>query len=156
MRQRYGALGVVTLIIGLLVAAAPAHADTARVNFSVDEPFGSDAGVIVSSSLPNCGNGTVETVSASSRSIGAEGMRFRGTKVVHCDSGATLEFRYVATYRSCASPIDWGRWRVTGGTGVYDGARGGGFLVGNYTGGGGTACDSTGITDIWFGAVFLR
>ncbi|MGB9358070.1 MAG: hypothetical protein WCC01_05890 [Acidimicrobiia bacterium] len=156
MRRRIRALFVLALTLGLLVAAAPALAAPTGVTLVVDEVLdGSLQGTIVSSSLPGCSNGTVETTSSSSQSSGPEGMRFRGTKVVHCESDNTLTFRYAATYRSCDSPVDWGRWRITGGTGIFDGARGRGFLVGYYTGGNSTACNSTGITDNWFGVIAL-
>ncbi len=135
-----------------LVIATPASAATTFVSLSVDESLpASTPGVIVSSSIPGCSSGTVDTVDATSRSIGRDGMQFRGTKIVNCDSGDTLTFTYVARYLSCDSPIDFGRWRVSGGTGSLAGVSGGGFLVGNYTGGSGTACDNTGITDNWFG-----
>lgn len=128
-----------------------------RGPLGVEDGFGAPLeGMIVSSSLPGCSNGTVETTSCTEAPFGPDGMRFRGTKVVQCDSGDTLKFRYAATYRSCDSPVDWGRWRITGGTGIFDGARGGGFLVGYYTGGSDTACDSEGIMDNWFGAIRLR
>ena len=157
MRRRIRALLVLTLTLGLLVAAAPVLAAPTGVKLVVEEGFSDPLeGTIVSSSLPGCGSGTVETVSSTSTPFGADGMRFRGTKVVQCGEGNTLKFRYVATYRSCDSPIDWGRWRITGGTGIYDGARGGGFLVGYYTGGSRTACNSTGITDNWLGAIVLH
>ena len=157
MRRQIRALLVLTLILGLLVAAAPVQAGSARVKLTVDEGIPNVLeGTIVSSSLPNCATGKVETVNPTSRNIGTEGMQFRGTKVVKCDSGDTLEFRYVATYLRCDSPIDWGRWRVTGGTGIFEDARGGGFLIGQYTGGSSTACDNTGIMDNWFGRVFLN
>ena len=142
-------------IASALVIASPASAATTFVGLSVDETIsGSSPGVIVSSSIPGCSTGTVETMDASASPFGADGMQFRGTKVVNCDHGDTLTFTYVARYLSCDSPIDFGRWRVRGGTGSLAGASGGGFLIGNYTGGSGTACDSTGITDNWFG--FLR
>ena len=156
MRRRIGVLIALALTLGLLVAAAPAHAETVGARLVVDEVLDpGPMGAIVSSNLPNCSNGTVDTFASGATPIGDEGMRFRGTKIVRCASGDTLEFRYVATYLRADSPIDWGRWRVTGGTGVYAGARGGGFLIGNYFGGSGTASDNAGITDNWIGVIIL-
>ena len=145
---------IVTLaaMASVLVIAAPASATTTFVGLSVDESIpASTPGTILVSSIPGCSSGTVDTLDASASPFGSEGMQFRGTKVVNCDSGDTLTFTYVARYLSCDSPIDWGRWRISGGTGSLAGASGGGFLIGNYTGGSGTACDSTGITDNWIG-----
>lgn len=153
MRRRTQRLALVfAVVIGVLAVGAPASAAPSVVSLSVDEAIpASTPGTIVSSSIPGCSSGTVGTVDASARPFGRDGMQFRGTKIVNCDSGATLTFTYVARYRSCDSAIDWGRWRIGGGTGSLAGARGGGFLVGTYTGGSGTACNSTGITDNWVG-----
>lgn len=143
-------------LVGVLAIASPASAASTFVNLSVDETVpASMPGTIVSSSIPGCSTGTVDTVDASARPFGSDGMQFRGTKIVNCDNGDTLAFTFVARYRSCDSPIDWGRWRIRSGTGSLAGARGGGFLVGNYTGGSGTACDSTGITDNWLGVLHI-
>lgn len=135
-----------------LVIAAPASAATTFVSLSVDESVPvSTPGTIVSSSIPGCASGTVDTVDATAGPFGSDGMVFRGTKIVNCDNGDTLTFTYVARYLSSDSPIDFGRWDIRGGTGSLAGASGGGFLIGNYTGGSGTAGDNTGITDNWFG-----
>ena len=137
-----------------LAIVSPATAATTFVSLSVDESKpASTPGVIVSSSIPGCASGTVDTEDATSQPFGSSGMQFRGTKVVDCGGGTTLTFTYVARYLTCDSPIDFGRWRIRGGTGSLAGASGGGFLIGNYTGGSGTACDNTGITDNWFGVL---
>lgn len=80
--------------------------------------------------------------------------RFTGTKDIACTNG-TLTLRYRAWVVGCASS-DFGRWRVTGGTGDFADARGRGFLVGSYTGGAENACDNTGIDDNYTGIVRTR
>ena len=147
-------LVTVAAMASVLAIASPASAATTFISLSVDESVpASTPGTIVLSSIPGCSSGTVDTVDASARPFGADGMQFRGTKVVNCDSGDTVTFTFVASYLSCDSPIDWGHWRISGGTGSLAGASGGGFLIGDYTGGSGTACDSTGITDNWIGVL---
>ena len=151
-RKTFRLLVTLAAIASALAIATPAIAATTFVGLSVDESIStSTPGAIASSSIPGCASGTVDTVDASARSFGSEGMQFRGTKIVNCDSGDTLTFTYVARYLSCDSPIDFGHWRVRGGTGSLADASGGGLLIGNYTGGSGTACDNTGITDNWLG-----
>ncbi len=151
-RKTVRLLVTLAALASALVIATPASAATTFVSLSVDESIpASTPGVIVSSSIPGCPSGTVATENPSSQPFGSDGMVFRGTKIVNCGNGDTLTFTYVARYLSSDSPIDFGRWRIRGGTGSFAGASGGGFLIGNYTGGSGTATDNTGITDNWFG-----
>lgn len=144
-------------MVGMLAVVSPASAATSLVSLSVDEEIvmGVPSGTITSSTIPGCSSGTVTTPDVSSHDLGSDGREFRGTKVVDCGGGTTLTFTFVARYLSCDSPIDFGRWRIQGGTGSLAGASGGGVLVGNYTGNTGTACDNTGITDNWFGVLRL-
>lgn len=100
-----------------------------------------------------CQNAAVDTTDNSVRERG-DRLIFTGTKSISCDAG-DLTLRYRASVRGCATS-DFGFWRVTGGTGAFSGARGAGFLVGTYTGGAGTNCDSTGIDDRYTGVVVLR
>lgn len=155
LTKRLRGLGVVAVLGSTLavVPAAPTHAASASwVDITVSEsiPVSGPGEIVADGGLAgfDCLAGEVTTTSVSSRTW-RDITRFRGTKDFDCGTG-TLSISFSATVRGCASN-DFGAWRVIDGSGAFEGARGGGFLVGTYTGG--DACTATGIDDRYRGVI---
>jgi len=148
-----GALVVGTASVGSTASAAPPTA----VDFTVSETLPLAApGVMIASDVPGCPNATVATSPTSATTSGPV-TRFTGTKDFDCGGGNSFTLTYRASVRGCAT-TDSGRWKITGGTGVFAGAKGSGALVGTYwtTGGGpGDACVNDGIDDRYTGKIKL-
>ena len=156
--RRVIAVGTAVAATVLGAAALPADAATAnRIDLTVAEslPIGSPGSMIVDTGLEafGCLGASVDTPT-SSVSVSGPVSTFVGTKSFNC-TGGTLELSFRASTRDC-STTDRGTWRVTGGTGDFAGAHGGGRLIGTYTGGAGTNCDNTGIDDRYIGVVVTR
>lgn len=156
-------LNVRRLVVALLTATlalatfAPTTSAARRtaVSFTVNEtlPIGTP-GTISDSDLPECaaGTATTPTVDVYERRLATV---FVGTKVLDCGDGNSLTLRFVAVGRECTA-TNRGVWHVAEGTGVFDGARGGGLLVGTYVGAGGEPgdfCNNTGVDDRYTGRI---
>lgn len=139
-------------------AALPVDAATAdQIDVTVAEslPVSTPGEVTDDGGLEDFGClGAEVATSDVSASSGGSAITFAGTKVFHCDDGTlTLSFR---TSTSACSTTDRGSWRVIDGTGDFEGASGGGQLIGTYTGGDGTYCDNDGIDDRYIGVIITR
>ncbi len=133
-------------------AAGATSVDFVDVTVAESLPLSGPGEVIDDSGLEafGCLGADVDTTDVSSSTSGPI-TRFSGTKEFDCANG-TLTITFRAAVVGCAAN-DVGSWRVVGGTDHFAGARGGGLLVGTYTGGAGTSCDSTGIDDRYLGVV---
>ncbi len=154
--RRLARLLLTLSIVGAsLAAAAPASAARpVGVDFTIAETIPVSApGIMVSSNIPDCSTASVQTTSVNSRTIGAVTL-FAGTKVIDCGSGDSITLNFRAIVIGCAT-TDFGGWRAVSGTGVFDGVRGRGLLIGTYQGGDGTACTATGIDDRYIGRLHL-
>lgn len=157
IRHALGAIGIVAAAtVGPMASSAEAAtANVVDVTVSESLPVGAPGTIVADTGLEafGCAGGTVETIPGSVSTRGPV-TRFTGSKVFDCADG-TLTVSFRAWVVEC-STTDRGVWRVTGGTGAFERARGGGVLVGTYTGGAGNACDNTGIDDNYVGVVVTR
>jgi len=153
-RRRLAAVVAAGSVLTLVPATSTEASSVVRVDVTVAEtlPLSVPGEVTADSGLEafGCLGADVETFPASVTTRG-DVTRFTGTKDIECADG-TLTISYRARVRGCAT-TDRGVWRVVGGTGDFAGARGGGRLVGTYTGGAGNACDNTGIDDRYRGVI---
>lgn len=162
MRNRNTVRGFVAgaIALGALATATPASAaPPIAVDFTVSEslPVGTPGDLIVSD-VPGCAApapASVTTPSATRTDSGPV-VRFTGTKVVDCGGGDTFTLSFRASVSAC-DLTDSGRWKLVDGTGVFEGAKGNGRLVGTYTlgGGAGDFCDNDGIDDRYTGKIKL-
>lgn len=153
----FRALVAMAIVCGVLSVASPASAaPPSAVDFTVSEtlPIGTP-GTLIASDIPGCASASVSTADVSVTETRRLTI-FRGTKMLDCGAGDTLSLRFVAVVRGCSS-TNFGVWRVTGGTGSFDDARGGGTLRGAYQfeGGPGTACENDGVDDRYTGRLRL-
>lgn len=158
-RRRWaGLLGAAAVCASLVATPTPAEAaaTVTRVDVTVAESLAVTTGTVISDGGLDglgCFDADVETSDLTVIER-RDRTTFVGTKSIQCDEG-TLTLAFRASVRGC-STTDRGVWRVTGGTGDFADARGGGRLVGTYTGGAGTSCDNTGIDDNYTGIIVLR
>lgn len=149
-------VALLTATLALVTFAPPASAASwASVDFTVNEalPIGTP-GTISDSDLSECAAGTVTTPTVDVNELGRVTV-YVGTKVLDCGDGNSLTIGFAAAGSEC-NATNRGLWWVTGGTGVYDGARGGGRLVGTYVaadGGPGDFCDNAGVDDRYTGRI---
>lgn len=134
--------------------AGPASAASPLVDFTVEEtlPVGTP-GSLVASDIPGCSSATVATTNATGSTKGPV-TTFTADKSFDCGGGDTFTLSLVARVIGCAA-TDSGSWHITGGTGAFEGAHGGGRLVGTYTLGGAPSdsCSTDGINDNYIGVI---
>lgn len=148
------------LMVGMVAAeVAPASAaPPTSVDFTVNEslPVGSPGDLVISD-IDGCPAGVDSVVtSATTQTDTGPLTTFRGTKIVDCGEGDSFSLTFRATSSACSS-TDSGTWKLTGGTGIFAGAKGHGSLIGTYTllDGAGTFCDNDGINDRYTGKIKL-
>ncbi len=147
--RRLGAIAALGTALALVPAVPTEAATTTWVDVTVEETLAVTTGTVIADTGLGCAGGTVTTGPVTERTRG-EVTRFSGTKEFDCGGGDTLSISFRVRVRGCADRAVGG-WRVTGGTGSFEDARGGGFLVGTYTGG--DACTATGIDDRYRGVI---
>jgi hypothetical protein len=141
MRPRITALAV-GVVAALALAAAPASAAGGAVRITLDVNFGTGVEQFTATGA-FCPAGVAE--SFDTRVTGRGATVFHLTKVFTCEDGSgTLAIHLDAPFIG-AKGGTIGGWRVTGGTGDYAGATGGGHLEG--------VGSPTGITDTYTGIV---
>lgn len=160
-RRLAGVAGAAAMCAALVAAPTPAAAapSASRIDLTVAETLAVTTGTVISDTGlagPGC-DGAVVLTSGVTITTAGDRTTFAGTKSIACGLG-TLTLAFRASVRDC-STTDSGTWRVTGGTGEFDGARGRGRLVGTYFGGSGpdagTNCNSDGINDRYTGVLVL-
>lgn len=147
--RRLGALAALGTALALVPVAPTEAATTSFIDVTVAETLAVTSGTVIADSGLGCSGGTVTTTSNPPVERGNV-TRFSGTKQFDCGSGDTLSISFRVRARGCADRA-FGGWRVIGGTGSFEDARGGGVLVGTYTGG--NACTATGIDDRYRGVI---
>jgi len=142
-----------TAIAGAVVAASPVSAAPVGIDVTISETIPLTTGTLTDGSIPACTSPTVTTFDATATTYGSLQV-FRGVKEFDCGGGDTFTLRYAAATSGCAA-YDFGFWRVTGGSGEFDGLRGRGVLIGSYTldGEPGDACNNNGIDDRYIGVL---
>lgn len=92
-----------------------------------------------------CPSGTAETTDLWIVGNGWHALSFHVEKTLTCGDGSgTLRISLNAATHA-GSGGDQGGWRVAGGTGDWDGATGGGLIVGRYT--------DSGVVDVYTGTI---
>lgn len=146
------------LFVATVVGLSPAIAE-ARPTFidvTIRETVPLTSGALVAGSIPGCAGPSVDTgpVTVTER---PRRRAFAGSKTINCADGSTISLDFRVSRRGCAD-TNFGRWRVTGGTGAFADARGGGRLIGSYTDnapGGDPTCGDDLIDDRYIGRIRL-
>jgi hypothetical protein len=142
---------VAALLIGALPGTASAAAVAVEATIDVHSDFSNPAGTFTADSPVLCEEGTT---SDQTRITGSDRvLNFKNIKTFTCaDGSGTFTLRINAQVMPCDN-TDRGAWSVIGGTGVYEGLRGAGTLVGTYFPN--DACDAEGIDDHLTGRLVL-
>ncbi len=153
LKRRIGLVGAVAalamLAAGVLSAAAVADPGTS-VDFVVNNQFGGPRAIVVSS-IPGCANATVTDTSGPAAAFDGPISLFSGAKLFDCGASGIFTLAYRVHHYDC-SPTDSGTWMIVGGTGVYAGMTGEGFLSGAYYP---IPCFASGIIDSYSGTLRL-
>lgn len=141
MRPRITALSLGAIAV-LALAASPVAADGARpvtITLDVDIVAGTETFTATGAFCP-----VGEAESFDGVVTGGPTVVFHLTKVFTCEGGSTLTVDLDAVFQNKRGGTVGG-WRITGGTGDYAGATGGGQIVGEGT--------TTGIIDTYTGVI---
>jgi hypothetical protein len=148
MRTHRTALAGIAAGLLALAVAAPVAAGAGRVEIKLDANFGTGVEVFTATGA-FCPAGTASTPAISFAGRG-RAATFHLIKVLTCaDGSGELTIRVDAATIDGA-PGDQGGWSVVEGTGAWEGAGGGGRLVGTYYDHGG---GDAGVVDVYSGSI---
>ncbi len=135
MRSRTASLAFAVVSALAIVAAPVAARSSTPVSITLDVNFDNETEVITAQT--NFCDGTAESVSwvSGGGRNGSGNLVFHVGRVFICDDGSTLTIELDA---AIARPHGGtaGGWQVVDGTGAYEGATGGGRIVGAFYDGG--------------------
>jgi len=125
-RKAWIVVALMVTAIGVVAPPASALVTTIDIEITVETTFDpNDVYVIISSNIANCTGGSVEDGPANIAFTPFGGV-FAGFKIFTC-SGGGFVLRLNARFSSDGSV---GTWAVLDSTGVFEGLRGNGMLVG--------------------------
>ena len=119
-------IAVAALAAGLMAGAASAAGSGINVQFTTQE-YNNGGETIISSSFPGCPTGERIQITPDWLFSGPTA-HFFGTKVFDCGGSGQFDFAYDVIHHDGATTYS-GTWKITGGTGLYQGMTGQGTLL---------------------------